>query len=62
MRSFVIYMHESAFNVRKYFNLILELLADIVSFPQRRARIHNDIDLYKIFLVLFVNLSSKMKI
>jgi len=44
-------MHERAIYVGKHFDLILQLLADIMRFPQGRARVHNDVDFDKIILL-----------
>ena len=50
MCRFVVYMNESSFNIRKDFNLVLQLLADIVRFPKRSIRVHHDVNFDKIVL------------
>jgi len=48
MGRFVINMDECSLHVGKDLNRVLELLANIMCFPQRRARIHDDVDLNKV--------------
>lgn len=43
-------MNESSFNIRENFNLILQLLTDIVRFPKRSIRVHHDVNFDKIIL------------
>ena len=50
MGSLVVDMHERALHVGEYLNLVLQLLADVMRFPQRRACIHDDVDLDKVVL------------
>lgn len=45
---FVIHVNECSFHVRKDLNRILKLLANIVRFPQRCARVHDDVDLNEV--------------
>ena len=51
MGSLMVDMHERTIHVGKHFDLILQLLADIMRFPQGRARVHDDVDLDKIILL-----------
>ena len=39
-------------HIGKNFDLILELLADIVGLPQGRISVHNDVNFYEIILGL----------
>lgn len=51
----VIDVDECSLHIRENFDLILELLADIVGLPQWRTRVHDDINFYKIILGLWVS-------
>jgi hypothetical protein len=53
---FVIHVNECTLNVWKNFNRVLELLADIMRFPQRGVCVHNNVDLNK---VVWAALGSK---
>jgi hypothetical protein len=44
-------VYKRTFNVREYLDLILKLLADIMSFPQRCIGIHDNVNFHKIFLI-----------
>lgn len=46
----VIHVHERALDVRKDFDLVLQLLADVVRFPERSPRVHHDVHLDKVVL------------
>lgn len=46
----MIYMHEGALHVRQHLDLVLELLADVVRFPQRRIGRHDDVDFDEVIL------------
>lgn len=48
MGRFMIDVDECALHVGKDFNRILELLANIVCFPQRSTCVHDDVDLDEI--------------
>ena len=50
MGSLVIDMHKRALHVGEYLDLVLQLLADVMRFPQRCVCIHDDVDLDKIVL------------
>jgi hypothetical protein len=43
MRGFVIYVNECSFDIRKDLHLILQVLAEIVRFPQGRASVHHNV-------------------
>ena len=43
---------ECSLHIGENFDLILELLADIVGLPQRRSSLHDNIDFYEISLGL----------
>jgi hypothetical protein len=43
-------MYKCPLNIGQYFNFFLQRLADVVGLPQRRVRIHYDVDLDKIVL------------
>ena len=45
---FVIYVNECSPHVREDLNRILKLLANIMRFPQRCARVHDDVDLNEV--------------
>lgn len=48
MGRFVVNVNERSFHIGKDLDRILELLADIVRFPQRCACIHDDVDLNEV--------------
>jgi len=48
MGRFVINVDECSLHVGKDLNRILELLANVMRFPQRCACIHDDVDLNKV--------------
>lgn len=52
MSSLVIDVHKRSFDVGQYLDFVLELLADIMRFPQRRASIHDYVDLDKVVLLM----------
>jgi len=51
MSRFVINMHKGTLDIRKHLDLILQLLADIVCFPQRRRSVHDNVHLDDVILV-----------
>ena len=54
---------ECSLHIGENFDLILELLADIVRLPQRRISVHDDINFYEIILeFIFVSLSMIMNL
>ena len=50
MTSLVVNMNKGPFDIRKVLYFILQLLTEIVRFPQRRVSIHDDIHFDKIIL------------
>lgn len=52
MRRLMIDMNECPFDIWQYFNLVLQLLTDVVSFPQWRIGVHDDVNFDVIFLKL----------
>ena len=50
MGSLMINVDESSFNIWQNFNLVLQLLTDVVCLPKRGIRVHNNVDFYVIFL------------
>lgn len=51
MRSFMVDVYKCTFDVREHLDLILKLLTDIMSFPQRHISVHDHVNFYKIFLI-----------
>ena len=45
VRRLVVDMHERTTDVWQDLDLVLQLLADVVRLPERRVRVHDDIDL-----------------
>jgi hypothetical protein len=45
-------MDECSIHIGEEFNLILELLADIVGFPKRRIAVYDDINFNEIILIV----------
>ena len=54
MRVLMIDVDECPVHIGENFNLVLELLANIMGLPQGRIPIHNDINFYEIFLRLWL--------
>lgn len=48
---FIVHMNECTFNVGQNFNLVLQLLAEVVCFPKGGVFIHDNVNLDEVILI-----------
>lgn len=50
MRRLMVHVHKCPLDIRQNFDLVLQLLTDVMRFPQRCSRVHHDVHLHEIVL------------